>query len=126
MIKLPVRQLVELMMRSGDIDNRFVSGNRMQEGARAHRAWQKTNRERYRDYRSEAFLSGSYFCDGQEYLLEGRADGVFSHNGAYIVEEIKTTALPIALDRREITTPPTGDRLNVMPISSEYRMICPR
>jgi len=96
-IKLPVRQLVELMMRSGDIDNRFVSGNRMQEGARAHRAWQKTNRERYRDYRSEAFLSGSYFCDGQEYLLEGRADGVFSQDGVYIVEEIKTTALPIGL-----------------------------
>ncbi len=97
MIKLAVRQLVELIMRSGDIDNRFVSGNRMQEGARAHRALQKTNRENYDDYRSEAFFSGRYCCKGQEYLLEGRADGIFSHNGAYIVEEIKTTALPVEL-----------------------------
>ena len=97
MIKLAVRQLVELIMRSGDIDNRLVSGNRMQEGARAHRAWQKTSRERYADYRSEAFLSGSYCCDGQEYLLEGRADGIFSHDGVFIVEEIKATALPVAL-----------------------------
>lgn len=96
-IKLPVRHLVELIMRSGDIDNRFRSGGRMQEGARAHRALQKANREKYDDYRSEVFLSGGYCYGGQEYLLEGRADGIFSHDGACIVEEIKTTALPIGL-----------------------------
>ncbi|MEQ8200517.1 MAG: ATP-dependent DNA helicase [Syntrophomonadaceae bacterium] len=96
MAKLPIRQLVELMLRSGDIDSRFASGDRMHEGARAHRVRQKTNRERYDDYRSEVFLAGRYCCQGEEYVLEGRADGVFSLDGAYIVEEIKTTARPIS------------------------------
>jgi len=43
MIKLPVRQLVELIMRSGDIDSRYVSKDRMVEGAKAHRSLQKNN-----------------------------------------------------------------------------------
>lgn len=97
MVKLSVRQLVELILRSGDIDSRFVSGDRMYEGARAHRALQKSNRENNADYRSEVFLSGRYWCDGEEYVLEGRADGVFSAGGIYTVEEIKTTVLPMGM-----------------------------
>lgn len=96
MIKLPIRQLVELIMRSGDIDSRYVSRDRMVEGAKAHRILQKNNRENYEDYRSEVPLSAEYSYQGMDYLLEGRADGIFSCDGAYTIDEIKTTALPMS------------------------------
>ncbi|UWG97092.1 ATP-dependent DNA helicase [Dehalobacter sp. DCM] len=95
MVRLPIRQCVELIMRSGDIDNRYAPKDRMLEGARAHRALQKINRERYADYRSEVFLAQTYHYNGIDYALEGRADGVFSHDGQYVIEEIKTTVLPL-------------------------------
>lgn len=42
-IKLPIRQLVEFIMRSGDIDSRYVEKDRMYEGARAHRLFVEKN-----------------------------------------------------------------------------------
>lgn len=95
-IRLPVRQLVEFILRSGDIDSRYVEKDRMQEGARIHRVLQKNNARLYDDYKSEVSLSeeypiGSYVC-----RLEGRADGVFRDQGRMVVDEIKTTVLPIS------------------------------
>lgn len=96
MIKLPIRQLVELIMRSGDIDSRYASRDRMAEGAKAHRYLQKKNRGLYGDYRSEVLLSLAYEYNGIDYTLEGRADGIFCTEGRYIVDEIKTTTIPLA------------------------------
>lgn len=96
MIKLPIRQLVELIMRSGDIDSRYAAAkDRMIEGAQAHRALQKENRELYADYRSEVALSLEYSRNGTDYLLGGRADGIFSQDGLHTIDEIKTTMLPV-------------------------------
>lgn len=97
MSRLPIRQLVELIMRSGDIDSRFVSRDIMAEGARAHRFLQKNNRDLYDDYKSEVALSGEYSHGGVCYILEGRADGIFGQDGKYTIEEIKTTTLPLNL-----------------------------
>lgn len=97
MIRLPIRQLVELIMRCGDIDSRYTPKDRMLEGAKAHRVLQKNNRERYADYRSEVLLSEGYHHNGIDYSLEGRADGIFCCDGIYVVEEIKTTVLPLEL-----------------------------
>ncbi len=96
MINLPIRQLVELIMRSGDIDSRYVSKDRMAEGAKAHRSLQKKNRELYEDYRSEVWLSAEYSCNGFDYRLEGRADGIFRREGRYTIDEIKTTTQPLS------------------------------
>jgi len=60
MIRLPVRQLVERVMRSGDIDGGYVSRERMLEGAIAHRYLQKKNKEINDSYRSEVALSVEY------------------------------------------------------------------
>jgi hypothetical protein len=103
-------------MRSGDIDSRYVAKDRMAEGAKAHRSLQKKNRELYEDYRSEVWLSAEYSCNGFDYLLEGRADGIFRREGRYTIDEIKTTVLPWVLSGRTLIMP-TGLRLNVMPIS---------
>jgi len=95
MIKLPIRQLVELILRSGDIDSRYVSRDRMQQGAKAHRSIQQRNRRLFEDYQSEVWLSLEYNHNGIDYLLEGRADGVFKLEEGYIIDEIKTTTLPL-------------------------------
>ncbi|MEL7567989.1 MAG: DEAD/DEAH box helicase, partial [Dehalobacterium sp.] len=97
MIELPIRQLVELIMRCGDIDSRYVSKDRMAEGSKAHRSLQKNNRELYEEYRSEVLLSEEYCFNGIDYALEGRADGIFRHDGRYWIDEIKTTVLPLSL-----------------------------
>lgn len=101
MINLPIRQLVELIMRSGDIDSRYVAKDRMAEGAKAHRSLQKKNKEQYEDYRSEVWLSAEYSCNGFDYLLEGRADGLFCQEGRYTIDEIKTTLLPLESIRED-------------------------
>ncbi len=97
MIKLPIKQLVELIMRCGDIDSRYVSKDRMLEGAKAHRILQKNNRKLYEEYQSEVVLSDTYHFNGLEYILEGRADGIFRFEGRYTIDEIKTTLLPLSL-----------------------------
>jgi len=94
-IKLPIRQLVELILRSGDIDSRYVSRDRMQQGTKAHRYLQQRNRRLFKDYQSEVWLTLEYEHDGIGYLLEGRADGLFRLDDRYVIDEIKTTTLPL-------------------------------
>lgn len=79
-ITISVRDIVEFILRAGDIDNRQAHGdmNSMQEGSKIHRKLQK---EAGDDYRAEVTLKieapASY--DGESFLLcvEGRADGIF-------------------------------------------------
>lgn len=40
-IRLPIRQLVEFLLRTGSIDSRFTGFDRANEGARIHRRLQK-------------------------------------------------------------------------------------
>ena len=48
-VRLSVRKIVELALRCGDIDNRYVdTSDSMLEGARAHRRIQKSAGENYR------------------------------------------------------------------------------
>lgn len=41
LVKISVRNLIEFVMRSGDVDNRFRDNTRMIEGIRAHQTIQK-------------------------------------------------------------------------------------
>ena len=55
-IHLPIRQLVEFLLRTGSIDSRFTGFDRANEGARIHRKLQKAAgraiRPRYSSARS--------------------------------------------------------------------------
>jgi Rad3-related DNA helicase len=95
MIRLPVRQLVERVMRSGDIDGGYVSRERMLEGAIAHRYLQKKNKEINDSYRSEVALSVEYEHEDLIYSIEGRADGIFIKEGICHIDEIKTTHINV-------------------------------
>ena len=91
-IHLPIRQLVEFLLRTGSIDSRFTGFDHALEGARIHRKLQKAAGE---DYQAEVFLSAERQAEGLTFLLEGRADGIFTDgSGTTVIDEIKTTAVP--------------------------------
>ena len=75
-IRVSVRNLVEFIMRSGDIDNR-TSGSMEKEamlmGGRLHR---KIQRSMGADYHAEVPLKTVIQCEGFRLQVEGRADGI--------------------------------------------------
>lgn len=93
-IKVSVRNLVEFILRTGDIDSGFVgsSNNRALEGTRIHKKVQSASGE---NYDSEVILK--YDIEYDEYVLslEGRADGIIKDNNTVTIDEIKSTAAPI-------------------------------
>ena len=92
-VRLSVRALVEFLRKSGSIDSRFSGFDRANEGARIHRRLQKAAGP---GYEAEVALKERYSAAGVDYLLEGRADGVFTEDGLVTVDEIKTVTLPAA------------------------------
>ena len=87
-IKISVRNLIEFVMRSGDIDNSFKSTSRALEGTRAHQKVQKTYGENYK-----AEVSLKYIFEYEEYNfeIEGRADGIYRFENEAMIDEIKST-----------------------------------
>ena len=91
-MRLSVRELVEFVLRDGDLDNRVADPERMVEGARIHRRIQKEQGDRYE---AEVSLSLTIEYEGIPYTVEGRADGILTSDEGVLVDEIKTTALPL-------------------------------
>ena len=92
-IKVSVRNLVEFILRSGDIDNRrtVASDNAMAEGSRIHRMIQ---RRMGADYHAEVVLRYAYEEDKCTIIVEGRADGIIidsKDETNVTVDEIKGT-----------------------------------
>jgi Rad3-related DNA helicase len=80
-IRISVRNLVEFILRSGDIDNRrggFGEKEAMQEGSRIHR---KIQGKMGSGYQAEVALAIDLPGDGYVLRVEGRADGVFCVEG---------------------------------------------
>ena len=77
-IRVSVRQLVEFILREGDIDNRRAGGSdtAMQEGSRIHRMIQKRMGS---EYHAEVNLSLTWDAGDYEVIVEGRADGIIDH-----------------------------------------------
>lgn len=99
-VSLSVRELVEFILASGSIDNR-VGGTdlyqRANEGSRLHRKLQKKSQAQYGDaYQSEVSLSDERIQDGIRYHIFGRADAILRENDSVVIEEIKTTELPLS------------------------------
>ena len=95
-IQISVRNLVEFLLRSGDIDNRKSGGadNAMLEGARLHRLLQSRMGA---GYLPEVSLRYLYDTEKYRIVVEGRADGIFTdESGVTVIDEIKTTYKDIA------------------------------
>ena len=93
-IHISVRNLVEFILRSGDIDNRkaVAPENAMQEGSRIHRMIQ---RRMGSDYHAEVSLQYLYETENYRILIDGRADGIIdateSNGNMVTIDEIKGT-----------------------------------
>lgn len=87
-IRMGVRQLIEFVMRSGDIDGRYRSARRMQEGIKAH---QQIQASYGKGYRKEVPFEDTTLLEGIAFHLEGRADGVFESEEEVLIDEIKST-----------------------------------
>lgn len=92
-IRISVRNLVEFILRSGDIDNRTSGGmerEAMLMGGRLHR---KIQRSMGSDYHAEVPMKIQVPCDGFTIQVEGRADGVIIHEkekeNEVLIDEIK-------------------------------------
>ena len=91
--RIAVRALVEVVLRSGDLDHRFASAGRTLEGIRAH---QRVQRMRPEGYRAEVPVSMEIENPNFNLVVGGRIDGVLDADGQILVEEIKST-------RKELT-----------------------
>ena len=100
-VKLSVRNLIEFVLRSGDI----VSGKTgtrdvqaMQEGSRIHR---KIQRRMGTNYQAEVPLSIKIpitYDEGElALIIEGRADGILTEEESVTIDEIKAMYLDVSL-----------------------------
>ena len=87
-IRISVRNLVEFILRHGDIDNRTGGADKdaMQQGSRIHR---KIQRQMGAEYRAEVALKYEVPCDGFILSVEGRADGIIELPKRIVIDEIK-------------------------------------
>lgn len=115
-IQISVRNLVEFILRTGDIDNRRVSApdNAMQEGGRVHRMIQ---RRMGSDYHAEVFLRYIHKTEKYEIHVEGRADGIIIQAQGDRPEILELT--------QEAVVPAVGDSVTVTidEIKGTYRDI---
>lgn len=89
-LKTSVRNLVEFLLRSGNIDNRrgASSDAAMAEGGRIHRMIQ---RRMGIDYQAEVPLRYIEKTENYEIVVEGRADGIITASDGFTIDEIKGT-----------------------------------
>ncbi|HOJ12124.1 MAG TPA: ATP-dependent DNA helicase, partial [Clostridiales bacterium] len=91
--RISVRNLVEFILRSGDINlGGYISSQMMHEGTMIHKKIQK---EASDDYKAEVRLSLTR--EYNDYILEvsGIADGVVTTKEGVTIDEIKTVSVPL-------------------------------
>ncbi len=88
-IKISVRNLVEFILRSGNLDNRRTSvadREAMQKGSRIHRKIQKQMKA---SYKAEVPLKWEEEYSDFIIEIEGRADGIIDDEEECVIDEIK-------------------------------------
>ncbi len=93
--RISVRNLVEFILRSGDIDERagtMADPEAMQLGSRMHRKIQKRQGP---DYHAEVMLSIDVPCEDFIITVEGRADGILEQEKGVTIDEIKGIFRPL-------------------------------
>lgn len=87
-IRISVRNLVEFILRSGDLDSTRGSGDKeaMLKGSRLHRKIQK---QMGSQYSPEVSLKRETEYEDLILLVEGRADGILTEEDGVLIDEIK-------------------------------------
>lgn len=88
-----VHDVVDLLLRGGDIDDRIFNQSSIQEGSRIHLSYQ---RKQDSSFISEYPLSISFSYDDFDIKVSGKADGITKGSSFYKIVEIKSTVDDIA------------------------------
>ena len=100
LIKISVRNMVEFVYRSGNIDSGYMSGQRAKDGIRIHKKIQNMRKAVAKKnggiYESEYTFKLEFDYKDCPFKLEGRADGLIIENDKIFIEEIKSTTKDIA------------------------------
>lgn len=87
-ISVSVRDLIEFILRSGDLVSSFSGSNRNIEAIKVHQKIQKGSGD---NYNREVTISHTVIKDNISLEINGRIDGVITKDDATIIDEIKTT-----------------------------------
>ena len=96
-IKESVRGIIEYILRTGSIDDRFMGSTRAVEGTIAHQKLQSNNEKIYDNYEKEVRLSEEFKIEEVTLIVDGRADGIIIEDNNVYIEEIKSTMKPLIL-----------------------------
>ncbi|MDD4503808.1 MAG: ATP-dependent DNA helicase [Clostridiaceae bacterium] len=98
-IRISVRDLVEYVYRSGDLDSRFVGMGKAIEGTRLHQKIQALRKDEAAEegevYLKEVSISKEVSFRDINFIISGRIDGLVESSKGITLEEIKTTMSPL-------------------------------
>lgn len=92
--RISVRDMIEFLLRSGDIRSGMTSPALLQQGMKIHR---KIQAEAGDDYQPEVRLSCEMHFDDFTIMTEGIADGIIPDGQQPLIDEIKSTSMPLEL-----------------------------
>lgn len=92
-LKVAIRSLVEFVLRSGDLVKSGSSPTQLTRAIKAHVDVQQ-NQENS-EYKPEVHLSYPVIQEDITLIISGRADGIYPRGEDWVVDEIKTTMLPL-------------------------------
>lgn len=87
-LHLSVHDLVDFILRTGDIDTRVFNVDTMARGTIIHRFYQEKQNA---NYIAEYAFNETIIYQDNEIVLSGRADGLIIEDGRVTIEEIKST-----------------------------------
>jgi len=93
-VVISIRNLVEFVLMSGNLDSRFTGSSRALEGTKAHQRVQKSYGD---EYTSEVTLKYNFEYENYNMTVKGRADGILIDNNNVVIDEIKSTTIPLDL-----------------------------
>jgi len=98
-LQLSVHDVVDFVLRTGDLDSRIFNRSTMQVGTDMHRQYQQE--KNIPGYHRELLLQGEYVDDDITFLISGKADGLFERQDTVVVEEVKTTIAELKAFHRQ-------------------------
>ena len=96
-IKESVRGIIEYVLKTGSIDDRYMGSSRALEGTMAHQKLQSSNEKVYSNYQKEVKLQEAFEIDNVTLIVDGRADGIIIEDNDVYIEEIKSTMKSLIL-----------------------------
>ena len=97
--KIGVRDLVEFIMRKGDIDTEFMGAKRATIGTKIHSKLQRKREQEAKKknfiYEKEISLRSEIEFNEFKFVIDGRVDGIITDEQGVCIEEIKSTYVPL-------------------------------